>query len=280
VKVKKPQAPGDRNSAVPKHFGYACILAFVVFSLFSPSRGWAQGAPPFNTNDPGTPGAEQWEINIGILPVVREDEQNYQMPQIDFNYGVGSRVQLTFEVPYVLQTAPGHGLVEGWDNGFAAVKWRFIDNKHGWNISTFPQMEINGLSSSVRNGIANRGPRFLLPFEVQRNVGPMDLDFEAGYYFPIHGRPERIIGSTAGHDLNKKLEIGGEVYNDYAVGAQPGDTTWDLGFHYQFHKGLLLLFMAGRSFSRPASGQPNFLSYTGIQILLDHNGRHLHADDE
>jgi hypothetical protein len=214
------------------------------------------------------------------MPVVRRDQQSYQLPQIDLNCGVGSRIQLTFEVPYILQNAPGQALVTGWANGSAAVKWRFVDGKDGWNVSMFPQIEIKGRSSSVRNGIADRGPRFLLPFEIQRNVGPMDLDFEAGYYFPIHGHEERIIGFRAGHELNEKLEIGGEVYNDYAMGAPPHDTTWDLGFHYEFHKGLLLLFMAGRSFSGTASGQPNFLSYTGIQILLDHNGRHLHADDE
>ncbi len=252
---------------------------FVAFSLFAPLRARAQGAPPFNTNDPGTPGPEQWEINIGTMPVARQGVQNYQIPQIDLNYGVGSRIQLTFEIPYILQTASGQSLAKGWGNGFAAVKWRFIDDKHGWNVSMFPQFELSGLSGSILKGLADPGPRFLLPFEIQRNVGPMDLDFEAGYYFPIHGHEERIIGFTAGHEFTKKLEIGGEIDNDYAMGALPHDTTWDLGFHYEFHKGLLLLFMAGRSFSGNASGQPNFLSYIGIQFLLDHNGRHLHADD-
>jgi hypothetical protein len=260
--------------------GYASVLAFIVFSLFAPSRTRAQGSPPFITGNPGTPGADQWEINLGVMPILRPDEQTYQVPQIDLNYGVGSQIQLTFEVPYVLQDTTGQAFVTGWANGFAAVKWRFIDNNHGWNVSMFPQLEINGRSSSLRNGIADPGPRFLVPFEVQRNVGPMDLDFEAGYYFPVHGHEERIIGFTAGHDLNNKLEIGGEVSNDYAMGRLPHDTIWDLGFHYEFHKGLLLLFMVGRRFSGAVNDQPNFLSYVGIQILLDHNGRHLHADEE
>jgi hypothetical protein len=259
--------------------GYAGVLVLAVFFLSAPSRALAQGGPPLITNDPGTPGANQWEINLAVMPTLVQSGQNYQVPQIDLNYGVGSRIQLTFEVPYVLQTAPGQTLQTGWGNAFPGVKWRFIDNMHGWNVSVFPQVEPPGLSSSVRKGLADPGPRFLLPLEVQRNVGPMELNFEAGYYAPVHGREERIIGFAAGHQVNKKLEIIGEVYNDSAMGAPPHNTTWDLGDRYEFHKGLIQLFMAGRSFSGAASGQPTFFTYIGIQILLEGNGRHLHADE-
>jgi hypothetical protein len=36
--------------------------------------------------------------------------------------------------------------------------------------------------------------------------------------------------------------------------------------------------MSGRSFTGAANGEPTFLGYFGIQILLDHNGRSLHPD--
>jgi hypothetical protein len=256
----------------------AGALVFVVFSLFAPSGAWAQGGPPLITNDPGTPGPNQWEINLAVMPTLVQGEQNYQVPQIDVNYGVGPRIQLTFEVPYVLQTATGQGLETGWGNAFPGVKWRFIDNKHGWNVSVFPQVEPPGRASSVRGGIADPGTRFLLPLEIQRNVGPMELNFEAGYYVPVHGREERILGFAAGHQVDKKLELIGEVYNDSAMGAPPHNTTWDVGDRYEFHKGLIQLFMAGRSFSG-AAGEPTFFTYIGIQILLEGNGRHLHADE-
>jgi hypothetical protein len=41
---------------------------------------------------------------------------------------------------------------------------------------------------------------------------------------------------------------------------------------------LILLFMAGRSFSGNSSGQPEFVGYFGLQILLERYGRALHAD--
>jgi hypothetical protein len=254
---------------------YVAILALI---LFVPSHGRAQGGPPLLTNDPGTPGAKNWEINLAVMPVLVQQQHDFQVPQLDFNYGVGSAVQLTFEAPYVLQTVP-KPFNSGWSNAFPGVKWRFIDNKKGWNVSIFPQMELSGPATAVRHGIAQSGTRFLMPAEVQRNVGPLELDFEAGYYFPIHGHEERIIGFAAGYDFTKKLEAIGEIYNDRAMGALPHDTTWDLGGRYGFHKGLVFLFMAGRSFSGNASGQPNFLAYIGVQILLERNGLALHSEE-
>jgi hypothetical protein len=262
---------------MPRH-KYLEFLAIAAFSLCWASRAQAQGGPPLLTNDPGTPGAKNWEINLAVMPVLAQHQHDFQVPQLDFNYGVGPAIQLTFEVPYVLQPVP-QPFSSGWSNSFPGVKWRFIDNKKGWNVSIFPQMELGGTASAVRHGIAGSGTRFLMPVEVQRNVGPIELDAEFGYYFPIQGHEERIIGFAAGHNFTKNAELIGEIYNDRAMGALPHDTTWDLGGRYGFHKGLIFLFMAGRSFSGNSSGQPNFLAYIGIQILLERNGLALHAEE-
>jgi hypothetical protein len=263
------------NVAATKSLRYWGLLTLL---LVIPLRAQAQGGPPLLTNDPGTPGPLQWEINLAVMPTLAHDQHDLQAPQLDFNYGMGKTIQLTFEVPYVLQTLP-KPFANGWSNAYPGVKWRFIDDKNGWNVSIFPQFELGGTSGAIRNGIAASGTRFLMPMEIQRNVGPLELDFEAGYYFPIHGRQERIMGFAAGHNLTKKAEVIGEVYNDRAMGGLPHDTTWDLGGRYGFHKGLIFLFMAGRSFSGNASGQPNFFTYVGVQILLERNGLALHAEE-
>lgn len=266
-----------------RHFVLLVLVALPGALVFAPAPVLAQGGPPLLTNDPGTPGAENWEINIAAMPVLSRDQNTFQLPQFDINYGVGSRIQLTLEIPYVVATFPGQPHATGWSNASPGVKWRFIDNKRGWNISVFPQMESGGASGDVRTGIAQSGTRILLPFEVQKNIGPIELNAEAGYYVPFHeknqGHEERIIGFAAGHQFTKKLEIIGEIYNDSAMAALPHDTTWDAGARYEFHKGLIWLAMAGRSFSPASSGQPTFLGYFGIQILLDHNGRSLHSDE-
>lgn len=256
------------------------LLVLLLVGLTATSA-FAQGGPPLITNDPGTPGDKNWEINLGIMPLLSHGLNQVQVPQIDLNYGVGDRIQLTYEVPFVWQTATGRPDTTGWGNSFPGVKWRFFDQgENGWNISTFPQIETPGVHSSVKSGLAQGGTRFLLPIEVSRAVGPVHLDFEAGYFFPLNSpqtHNERILGLAMGHSFTEKFEAIGEVYDDEVMGAPPRDTTVDAGGRYEFHKGLLLLFMAGHTFSRDSSGQPEFLGYVGMQILLERYGRALHS---
>lgn len=257
------------------------LLLFLLFLVAPQAR--AQGGPPLLTNDPGTPGNTNWEINLGVMQVLTQHTNAFQVPQIDLNYGLGDRIQLTYEVPYVLQTSPGQPIQTGWSNGFPGLKWRFFQQDHGgWNISTFPQVEIGGPSGSVKGGLAEGGTRLLLPVEVNKALGPVNLDFEVGYFVPLRSprsHEERILGFAAGHEFTPKFEFIGEVYNDSVMGVPPHDTTFDLGGRYKFHKGLLLLFMAGRSFAGNSSGQPEFIGYVGLQILLRKYGRELNPEE-
>src|SRR5271163_5105021 len=103
---------------------FVCVFA-AALSLSSAAR--AQGGPPYLTNDPGTPGNANWEINLGSMQTIARGAAAYQVPQIDLNFGVGSRIQLTYEVPYVLQTGVGKQTQSGWSNAYPGVKWRFLD---------------------------------------------------------------------------------------------------------------------------------------------------------
>ena len=139
---------------------------FVAF-LCAPLAAHAQAGPPFITNDPGTPGNANWEINIAAAPTLARGSAAYQVPQIDLNYGLGPSVQLTYEIPYVVQTSDAQSRQTGWSNAFPGIKWRFFDQgEGGWQLSTFPQMEADAPVSSLQKGIAVPGSRFLLPFEV------------------------------------------------------------------------------------------------------------------
>src|SRR3984957_417323 len=90
----------------------------IALFLCLPAVTQAQAGPPFLTNDPGTPGNANWEINLGSMQTIARGVSSYQTPQIDLNFGVGDRVQLTYEVPYILQTSTGQPLESGWGNGF------------------------------------------------------------------------------------------------------------------------------------------------------------------
>lgn len=238
----------------------------------------AQAGPPYITNDPGTPGNGNWEINLASMTTRSAGVTEWQIPQIDLNYGLGERIQLTYEVPYVVESASGAPQASGFSNAFPGIKWRFLDEGEGnWQISIFPQYETAGSASARRAGLAEEGSRLLVPVQVAKSVGPLDLDFEAGYYFAHRGPEERILGLVAGHKLTPRLELDVELYNDHAMGALPNFTTLDFGGRYRLGRGFILLFMAGRSVAN-SSGEIDFMSYLGIQILLSDNGLHLEKE--
>ena len=234
----------------------------------------AQAGPPFQSNDPGTPGNGNWEINLASAQAISRGVASYQIPQIDLNYGLGDRAQLTFEVPYIVQTSSGAARESAWSNAFPGIKWRFLDQgENGWQASMFPQIETRGSAAAQRQQIVSPGPRLLLPLEVTHKLGPLDIDMEFGVYSPKNGVQERIVGTVAGRSISDRLDLAVEIYNDHASGAPPNQTTLDLGGRYKMSDGFIALFMAGRSVSGTASGQPEFIGYFGIQILLSDYGR-------
>jgi hypothetical protein len=258
-------------------------MAFVAtFGLFSALLGCSPAArgdagPPYLTNDPGTPGHGNWEINLASMQTVTPGLATYQVPQIDLNLGVGERLQLTGEIPYVLQMQAGQPTATGWSNAFLGAKWRFYEDARdgGWQVATFPQLETGASVAAQRKGIAVDGPRLLLPVEVARSVGSCSLNFEAGYYPQWHGAEERILGFVAGRSLTPQLELDAELYNDHAMGTAPDVVTLDVGGRYRLSGAFVLLFMVGRSLDGNGPGQVQYLGYFGIQILLSDWGRAL-----
>lgn len=247
--------------------------------LATAGRVHAQAGPPFLTNDPGTPGNANWEINLASMQTLSRGFASYQVPQIDLNFGVGERIQLTYELPYVVDTAGGMPAHGGWGNGYPGVKWRFLDQgEDGWQASVFPQLETAGTRLERANGIAEAGPRYLLPAEFTHKLGPVDVDFEVGYYLFGHANKERILGLAIGRSVTDRLELDGEIYDDHANGAGPHFTTLDLGGRYKLRQGVIALFMLGRSIDGFSRGQPEYLSYLGVQILLSDYGRRFTAE--
>jgi hypothetical protein len=254
-------------------------LGAVALIVLGPMAARAQAGPPFLTNDPGTPGNANWEINLASMQTLTHGVASYQVPQIDLNFGVGDRVQLTYEVPYILQTGTDKSLENGWGNGFPGVKWRFLDQgEDGWQMSVFPQVETAASPLARDKGIAAAGPRYLLPVEITRNLGPVDVDAEVGYYVAGHGPKERIIGFVAGHAFSERLELDAEVYDDRPYDTGSRSTTLDVGGRYKLRGGIIALFMAGRSLNASQSGQPQFIGYFGIQLLLSNYGRTFTAE--
>ncbi len=246
-------------------------LAAGILLLGQTAQVFAQGGPPLLTDDPGTPGHRRWEINIAATHFRSPGEREIEAPLLDINYGLGDRIQLKFEVPYLFDKDGGAPYLSTMGNSRIGVKWRFFQKsgEKDWNISIYPQLEVNPPFASAQ-GLVDRGPRFLLPMEITKVWGPVEVNFEGGYWFTKNASNERILGLAIGHQFTQRFEGLAEIYDDVDLGGTARSTTLDIGGRYEFHRGLLINFMAGRRIigSGTVNGQPSFIGYLGLQVQL------------
>jgi hypothetical protein len=245
------------------------LLGIWIFQLCCCAASNAQGGPPYYTNDPGTPGNRNWEINLGYMPFLYNTQSITHTPDVDINYGVGNRIQLTFENAWLrVKTAPGDAKY-GLGQDQLGVKWRFYDDqKSGLAISIFPQVSINNLNHSVERGITPPGASVILPIEFAKKLGPIDVNWEAGYQVVHRGPDGWITGLVAGHDFSKKLELDAEFYGLGTFNNSNNEQTLGAGARYKLRPPFILLLMAGRSVAPAHNGQPYFVGYFGMQFLL------------
>ena len=244
-------------------------LTLLLALFVAATSAFAQGGPPYYTNDPGTPGHLNWEINLGYMPFFYSDQSVSHIPDVDINFGVGDRIQLTYENAWLRVQEPLSATKFGLGQSNPGVKWRFYDaGESGLSISVFPQLFLNNPDDSVRRGITPVSDSFLLPFEFSRKLGPVDVDYEIGYQFVRKGPDGWITGLVVGHDFTPKLEADIEFYNQGAFHPSVNQPTIGVGARYKIHRPVILLFMAGRSLESTRPNQPRFVGYFGLQFLL------------
>jgi hypothetical protein len=244
-------------------------VIFILFCFFTSAIALAQGGPPYCTNDPGTPGHLNWEINLGYMPFLYSDQAVTHTPDVDINFGVGDRIQLTYENAWLRVRNPKSAAEYGVGQSNPGVKWRFYDaGEKGLSISMFPQFFLNNPNDAVHRGITPASQSFLLPFEFSRKFGPVDVDYELGYQFVHKGADGWLTGLVVGHEFTERLELDMEVYAQGTFHPTQNQPTLEFGGRYKIHRPVILLFMAGRSLEASRSNQSYFVGYFGLQFLL------------
>ena len=227
----------------------------------------AQGGPPMQTDDPGTPGNGNWELNVGITIERRMGVQALETPSLDLNYGVGDRLQLKIAVPWV-QQADVRTATSGLGNSVGGVKWRFYENDRlRLQISTYPQVEFNNPTRSVARGLVDAGTRVLVPIEVAKAAGPINLNAEVGYSVR-HVSRTWIAGLAIGRQVTRRLELLGEVHHVHAASDTEREKTFGLGGRLKVHPNVIVLLMAGRSLPGSSSNEPQFIAYGGLRFII------------
>jgi len=221
------------------------------------------------TDDPDTPGPNQWEINLAATMGKFDSDWAWEFPLLDINYGVGERIQLKFEVPWLWLDEEGQEVKDGLGNSEFGVKWRFLDEESsGISMSTYPQFSFNSLRSSIDHDIVDDGSEFVLPFQIARTFGNAFVYVEVGYAWLEHGTDEWGYGIAVEYEISEAFKLLGEIHGVAEQEFQEDELLFNLGFKWHFHENAALMGSAGKSLREPQGEEDFIVSYLGLQFTF------------
>ncbi len=249
-------------------YRFTVIVFMVALVMAAASQtAFAVGGPPLATDDPGTPGAGKWEINLEFTMEQGPSERSYEVPVLDINYGLGERIQLKFEIPWVVLDEDDEPVKSGLGNSAFGIKWRFLDeDRDGVAMSVYPQFEFNSSTSSADRGIVDPGTEFLHPLEVVRSWGNFGINVELGYAFREEDEDEWVYGVALGYEFSERFESMVEVHGTALQDFQEAHLLINLGARWHVNDRISILGSAGGSIHGPEDDEVQFLGYFGIQL--------------
>ncbi|CAM4063650.1 hypothetical protein [Roseateles saccharophilus] len=249
--------------AISKNLAGRVLVALTLG--WSAATALAAGGPPMVTDDPETPGNGRWEINVAAVASRTTGRRELAIPDVDINYGLGDRIQLKLDLPWVRVSAPDLRARSGPGDTEVGVKWRFYDDEDsGLTISTYPQYMHALTDASVARGTASPGHEFLLPIEAAGEVAGVGLVGEVGKNFVQGQKGQWIAGVIASHPCGDNNECMFEVRGRHGEGQHA--TLLNLGVHHKLDDSLALLFAAGAERGTRSDERRQTLVYLGLQF--------------
>jgi hypothetical protein len=242
--------------------GLAIGLALV------PATARAQGGPPLITDDPDTPGPGYWEINLSTFFAKSRRERRFEVPRLDLNYGVGRRIQLKYEMPWLAARPAGQPARSGAGDSVAGLKWRFL-GEEGKRIawSVYPQLEFNTDHASVAKGLVDEGRQLLLPTEITLELPHFEINGEVGRNFVERGENGWVYGISTEAGVTRRLELLGELHGERR-GREPTELVVNVGGRQKLSHQLILMLAVGRAVHGVPEEKPRLLVYAGLQFDL------------
>jgi len=254
--------------------GKSAVVVFVAAIAVVPClcpvpSSFAQGGPPMLTDDPGTPGSGAWEINFAYVEQRNSPERLRSFPHVDFNYGLGENIQLKYETGWVFTDAPeGSGVKSGLDDSLLGLKWRFLDQERGgFDMSVYPQLQVENPTGSVARGNAEPGPNLVLPLEVGYDFGKTKLIGELGYQYFRTQDNEWVVGLLGALKVSDSLELMAEVRRFSDKLLNRGDVVGNLGLRRVLSPKVKLLASVGTGLTNNQD-TPTLIAYLGVQLVM------------
>lgn len=223
------------------------------------------------TDDPGTPGAGNWEVNVAATLDRTSLGSSWGTPLVDANYGWGDRVQLKLEMPVTVIVSDAGGTRSGIGNPLFGVKWRFLDEEtSGVAVSTYPQFGVNLVRSSADRGLVPRKATFLLPVSAVKTVGPLAVNVQAGRLFEEGGGGFWLWGLALGHSFGT-VEALAEIFGTHGENPTSRQVLVNFGGRVPMTAISTILVSGGWSLSDGKGPRHAFL-YLGLQLTSGRKG--------
>ncbi len=238
----------------------------------------AVSSPPMEMDDPGTPGPRGLEVNfVGTL--VRAGQERGTSTLLDANLGIGERIQLKYERPYVTEGAVGHHSQHGLGATEFGIKWHTVD-RGGLAVAIYPQYEHDDafvLKDDEGNPEESEGRSMYFPILIAKTAKRVyTLAANLGYRRNLKGRgDDENLALGAGRAVGGGGRVLGEVFSERDTHFRNRQTDIRLGYVFmlfpkRFAKskfGLPAYASLGHSIGRTEAGELSTSFTFGMSIV-------------
>lgn len=254
-----------RDRARPQERGWEAPATMLLLAVALAAARPAAAGPPFVTDDPETPPANGWEINVPVIAERDAGDYELEAPLFDVNYGLRDDLQLKVEFAH-LSLQPREGShAHGVSDTEVGIKWRFLEeDQAGVQMAVYPQVVIP--TGSSERGLGDGKPAYLLPVIVQKSFGEWTAFGNVGVVAETHdgSRDYWFWGAALQRAVSARLELGAEVFGESPQDLEDrASAGFNVGGVWEVTDGLGVLLSAGHAFG---SG-PDVMVYLGLQIL-------------
>jgi hypothetical protein len=144
--------------------------------------GSAEAGVPFVTDDPGTPEAGHYEMNIATQYTHRRGEDSGVLPSLELNYGATDNLELHFLAGLAFDRQSPSGARFGSGDVELGVKYRFIEAEvAGWrpDVAFAPALDLP--AGDRRRALGSGHAHAFLPLIIGRSFEPWSAFGEVGY---------------------------------------------------------------------------------------------------